>query len=159
MHLGDLVIRQGFDGAVAWTDSPMTGKQILSGSAANALKQQSNFYGPLDLIKSYKEIAPTQIIGFDNKPCIEIKLASETGATSHMYVEESTSLIAGTKALSDTPLGAVEVTTYFRKYKSFDGYIVPAEIYVESTVQRQIIKIDRVSFESIPAETYAPPSK
>jgi carboxyl-terminal processing protease len=157
MHLGDLVVRQGFDGNVAWSDSPMTGKQILSGSAAEALQQQAQFYGPIDLTKTCREIVPVRFISFDGKRCIELKLTSRSGLISFMYVEEATSLIAGNSTKSETPVGVVDVTTYFRKYRSFEGYTAPAETYVESSLQRQVINLTAITFDDIPQQEFAPP--
>lgn len=158
MHLGDLLVRQGFDGQVAWADTPMTGKTIMSGSAADMIRQQAQFYGPLDLTAACKEITVTGFAVFDGKPSIELKLVGQGGATSFLYVDAQAYLSAGTKVMVETPIGLVETKTYSRNYRDFGGYFGPTEIYIDSSVQRQLIKIEKVSFEEIPASEYAPPA-
>ncbi|HEX8280808.1 MAG TPA: hypothetical protein VF551_05495, partial [Chthoniobacterales bacterium] len=157
MQLGDLLVRQGFGGEAAWSDSPMSGRQILKGSAAEAMKLQAQFYGPLEMRKAYREIVPLGFATWDGKECIELKLTSASGATSHMYVDAATFLNAGTKANMPTPIGEVEMRTYLRHYRGFEGFLTATEIYVDSSVQRQLIRIDAVSFEPIAAAEYAPP--
>jgi C-terminal processing protease CtpA/Prc len=158
MHLGDLLVRQGFDGQVAWTDTPMTGKEIMSGPAADMIRQQAQFYGPLDLVAAYKEIAVTRFAVFDGKPSIELRLVGRGGTESFLYVDAQTNLSAGTKVMVKTPIGMIETKTYSRNYRDLGGYSGPTEIYIESSVQRQLIKIEKVSFEEIPASEYAPPA-
>jgi hypothetical protein len=158
MHLGDLLVRQGFDGKVAWTDTPMTGKKIMSGPAADMIRQQAQFYGPLDLIAAYKEVTVTGFAVFDGKPCVELKLVGHSGITSFLYVDAQTYLSGGTKVMVETPIGTVETKTYSRNYRDVGGYFGPTEIFIDSSVQRQLIKIEKVSFEEIPAIEYAPPA-
>ena len=159
MRLGDLLVRQGFDGNTAWADNPMSGRQILTGAAADAVRDQAQFYRPLGMKEAYREITAVAVVQFDGKECIEVKLVSQTGAVSSMYVDRATFLIAGTRATVETPVGAVPSTTYFRNYREFDGYRAPSEIYLESSVQRQLIRIESISFEEIPAREYAPPAE
>jgi carboxyl-terminal processing protease len=159
MHLGDLVVRQGFDGKTAWSDTPMTGKQILSGPAADLMRQQAQFYGPLDLVTTSREVAVAGFTSFDGHDCVEVKLVAEgSGATSFLYVDAKTGLPAGTKFMVETPLGLVETKTFSRSYRDFDGFRTPTEIYIESSVQRQMIKIDKVTFEEIPVSEFSPPA-
>lgn len=158
MHLGDLVVRQGFDGEVAWSDTPMTGKQVVIGAAADMIRQQAQFYGPLDLVSGSKEITIVGFAPFDGKQCVELKLVGHGGTTSFLYVEAETWRVAGTKTNVETPLGPVETRSYSRNYRDLGGFITPTEIYIESSVQRQRITIDKVSFEEIPPSEYAPPA-
>jgi carboxyl-terminal processing protease len=157
MHLGDLLVRQGFDGQVAWSDTPMTGKRIVTGAPAEMIRQQAQFYGPLDLIAASKEIGVIGFSIFDGKPCIELKLVSGKGAISYSYVDAKTYLSAGTKAMIETPIGMVETKTYTRNYRDFGGLLTPTEIYMESNVQRQRITIDKVNFDEIPVSEFSPP--
>lgn len=157
MHLGDLLVRQGFDGNVAWSDTPMTGTQIVTGTAADMIRQQARFYGPLDLTNGYKEIVVMGFADFDgNRHCLELKLIGRSGTTSFLYVDAETFLSAGTKVNVQTPVGMVETTTYLRHYRDFGGFKTATEIYIESSVQRQVIRIDKVSFDEILASEYPP---
>jgi hypothetical protein len=59
----------------------------------------------------------------------------------------------------ETPIGLVETKTYSRNYRDLgDNFVTPTEIFIDSSVQRQLIKIEKVSFEEIPATEYAPPA-
>jgi hypothetical protein len=159
MHLGDLLVRQGFDGEVAWTDTPMTGKKLMNGLAADMIRQQAQFYGPLDLAAAYKEVSVTEFAVFDGKASIELKLVGHGGTTSFLYVDAQTYLSGGTKVMVETPIGLVETKTYSRNYRDLgENFITATEIYIDSSVQRQLIRIDKVSFEEIPASEYAPPA-
>ena len=158
MHLGDLLVRQGFDGEVAWTDTPMAGKRIVTGAAADMIRQQAQFYGPLDLTKTYKEVTLVGFSEFDGKQCIELRLIGHGGASSFLYVDAETYLATGTEMNVQTPVGLVETRTYFRNYRDLGGFITPTEIYIESNLQRQLIKIDKVAFDEIPVSEFSPPA-
>jgi carboxyl-terminal processing protease len=157
MHLGDMVVRQGFDGEVAWSDTPMTGKQIMTGAGADLIRQQAQFYGPLDLVRAYREVTVSGAALFDGRQCFELKLTGHSGTISFLYIDAETALSAGTKMNVETPLGMVETKTYSRNYRDLGGFITPTEISIESSVQRQLIRIDKVTFDEIPATEYAPP--
>jgi C-terminal processing protease CtpA/Prc len=157
MHLGDLLVRQGFDGEVAWSDAPMTGKQIVTGPAADLIRQQAQFYGPLDLVSGSKEIALAGFAVFDGKQCLELRIVGHGGMNSFLYIDAQTFLTAGMKMNVQTPIGPVETKTYSRNYRDLGGFITPTEISIESSLQRQLIKIDKVTFEEISASEYAPP--
>jgi C-terminal processing protease CtpA/Prc len=156
MHLGDMLVQQGFDGTVAWTDTPMTGKSILTGPAADMIRQQAQFYGPLDLKGAHQEIAVAGFALFDGKACVELKLAGHAGGVSYMYVDAQTYLLAGTKTMVETPVGRVETKTFARNYRDLDGLKTATEISIESSVQRQLIKIEKVSFEESPPPSTRP---
>lgn len=158
MHLGDLLVRQGFDGKVAWSDTPMAGKQIVTGAAAETMRQQAQFYGPLDLTSAYKEITVIGFSEFDGKQCLELRLVGQGGTTASLYVDAETYLATGTKMDVQTPVGLVENRTYFRNYRDLGGFITPTEIYIESNLQRQVIRIHKVTFDEIPAAEFAPPA-
>jgi carboxyl-terminal processing protease len=157
MHLGDLLVRQGFNGEVAWSDTPMTGKQIVTGAAADLIRQQAQFYGPLDLRNACKEIAVIGAAVFDDRQCYELKLVGHGGMVSFLYVDAESYLVAGTKMNVQTPIGMVETKTYSRNYRDLGGYVTPTEISIESSVQRQLIRIDKVTLDEIPAAEFAPP--
>jgi carboxyl-terminal processing protease len=157
MNLGDLLVRQGFDGAIAWSDTPMTGKTIVTGAAADMIRQQAHFFGPLDLVNVNREVIILGFAVFDGKQCLELRLTGHGGGMSFLYVDSETFLSAGTKTSVQTPIGPVETKTYSRNYRDFDGFKTPTVIYIESSVQRQLIKIDQVTFEEIPESEYAPP--
>ncbi len=132
--------------------------QLLDGPAADAVKQQARFYGPLDLQTSGWRIAPQQFVEFDGRDCLELKLVGPGGGTSLVYVDATTFLSAGTKQTVETPIGTVESKMFLRNYRDLGGFITPTEIAIESSVQRQLIRIERVSFEAIEPEEYRPPS-
>ena len=157
MHLGDLVVRQGFDGEVAWSDTPMTGKQIVTGPGADLIRQQAQFYGPLDLAAAYKEINVVGFSLFDERQCVELKLVGRGGTESFLYVDAETWFVAGTRMMVQTPMGPVETKTYLRNHRDLGGFVTATEIYIDSSVQRQVIKIDKVSFDEIPAAEFSPP--
>ena len=157
MSLGDLLVRQGFDGVTAWSESPMEGLKILGGAMAEAVKRQSRFHGPLDLVSSNKKVMPSRFVAFGNNECIELEIVSSCGDISYLYINAATCLIAGSKATIQTPIGSFESKTYLRDYHEVNGYKTATEIFVESSVQRQLIKIESASFDAIPLEEYAVP--
>ena len=157
MRLGDLLVRQGFDGTTAWSETPMDGPQILRGAPAESLRRQASFLGPLDLLASNREVTPTGFVMFDGRGCIELKLVGASGAAAHLYVDAATFLIAGSRERVETPIGPVEAKTFLRDYRDLDGYRTATEIRIESSLQRQLIRIERIHFDPVTPDEYAPP--
>ena len=137
----------------------MNGKQIVTGAAADLIRQQAQFYGPLDLTSAYKEISVLGFSLFDGKQCVELKLVGHGGTTSFLCVDAETYFPAGTKMNVQTPIGIVETKTYSRNFRDLGGFITPTEIYVESSVQRQLIKIDKMMFDENPVSEFSPPAE
>jgi hypothetical protein len=135
----------------------MTGKQIITGAAADLIRQQAQFYGPLDLVGANKEMIVTGFSLFDGKQCVELELVGRGGAESFLYVDGETYFAAGTRMMVQTPVGPIETKTYLRNHRDLGGLVTATEIYIDSSVQRQRIKIDKISFDEIPATEYSPP--
>ncbi|MEY2500729.1 MAG: hypothetical protein QOI07_1063, partial [Verrucomicrobiota bacterium] len=109
------------------------------------------------LMRAYREITVSGFAVFDDRQCVELKLTSHTGTVSFLYIDTETYLSGGTKMNVETPIGMVETKTYLRNYRDLGGFITPTEISIESSVQRQLIRIDKVTFDEIPPSEYAPP--
>jgi hypothetical protein len=62
-----------------------------------------------------------------------------------LYVDAQGYLSGGSKRMVETPIGRVESNAYWRNYLDLGGYVTATDIYLESSVQRQSINIDRTA--------------
>jgi hypothetical protein len=113
--------REGFDGSVAWADSPQTGLREKSGQELSMAKRYSDFYYPLHL----RELYPKMILKGEQKVgerrTYLVEADPGDGSLVRMYFDAETGLVARTDTESDTPQGRMTNTWYFDDYREIDG--------------------------------------
>jgi hypothetical protein len=87
------VFRQGYDGAVGWTDDPADGTRVLSGAELNEVRRDADFFHALHLHEIYPKLAFSGIekIGDRDTYVLEGTAAGETDSDK-MYFDTETGL-------------------------------------------------------------------
>jgi outer membrane lipoprotein-sorting protein len=121
MVVGTRTAIGAFDGQVAWMVDPFRGIMTptsLSGPQADAIKEQSDFDGPLVdyKAKGYTiELVGTE--GTGDRKTYHLKLTGKDLRVQHCYVDVATSL--ETRTVAETPMGPLE--TELSDYRDVDG--------------------------------------
>jgi outer membrane lipoprotein-sorting protein len=125
MNMAGQMTVSAFDGQVAWQVSPMMGVTTptqVTGPQADAIKEQSDFDGPLVdyKTKGYTiELVGTEPMG--DRKAYHLKLTGKDQRVQHCYVDVETSLEA--KVVSESPMGPIE--QQLSDYRDVDGMKLP----------------------------------
>ena len=119
---------QAFDGETVWAINPMMGSptpRVLEGSAANALKNQSLFDGPL---AGYKERGDTlEVVGpadVEGAKTWKLKLTRKDGQSMHIFLDAASGLEKQMTATMEQNGMTMEIETIMSDYQATDGIMV-----------------------------------
>lgn len=158
--IGEIV--EGFDGKVAWSNSPMTGPMIASGQELEERAFYSDFDGALGVASRYESIKTVEKTTFEGRPVYKVALTKKTGGDDIEFYDVETGLKAGAMMERANPMGTISVTVAVSDYKKFDKLLQPtvvkqraagAEI-VTTFTSIEYNKVDPALFE-LPAEIKA----
>jgi hypothetical protein len=133
-------MNQGFNGEVGWSDNPMTGAQVLEGGPLAAMKQQADFFLPLNYDTHFPTQETLEEVEFADETCYKVRLVDAEGSESFQYFSKESSLLRGQDATQDGPMGEASVTVVFSDYKDFGGVL---------TVTKQTMSVQGMDIENV----------
>jgi hypothetical protein len=141
---------------VAWTKSPQTGTVKVAGAQSEAMRLQNLFFGPLQWEDLCSKLTIGSDIAFDGRPAHQVVCQLQPGAVT-FYVDRQTALVIGSRTVSESTIGRIEVVTTFRGYKDFGPVRLPSEILVEAAGQTQKFTVESVETALPDASQFVPP--
>lgn len=150
-------VRSGYDGQVAWSQDQMQGPRLMEGGELAQIKREANFRRDLDILGSW---ASTKVLGrvdFGGVACVEVEVAGD-GETAKFYFDDATGLFRGSRMSTQSPLGKIQVETVISEYREFGGLKVPVTTELSMMGQKQVAKIESVSFDPIEAKVFELPA-
>ena len=155
--VGQLV--EGFDGARAWSISPMTGPMILEGAQLEDKRFDSDFYSELRSADRYSSMTTLEQTDFEGRPCYKVRLVRKTGREDIEFYDVATGLKAGSITNRETPMGAMTVTTVEQDYRRFGNLLVPTMVSAQLAGVKQVITITSIEFDNVAASVFEPPAE
>ncbi len=119
---------QAFDGETVWAVNPMLGgttPRVVEGAAADGMKSQSLFDGPL---VGYKDRGDTlEVVGpaeIEGARTWKLKLTRKDGKAMHIFLDADTGLEKQWTATMDQNGLTMEIQTLMTDYQATDGIMV-----------------------------------
>ena len=142
-------MRQGFDGAVAWTTNPMQGPSILSGPSLESAKEDndpSNYSRVSAAITASETMEKTTLGGAE---CYKVKHTWKSGKNSFDCFSVADGMITWSQSKSATPMGEVETTTTFAGYKEWGGIKRATTTTIDQMGQQIIITVQGYEWDNV----------
>ena len=156
-------IKEGFDGKVAWSVSPMTGPMLATGDELKQKALDADFDGALGIATKYDAIKTIEKTTFQGRPVYKIALTRKDGSGDDIeFYDVDTGLKAGGIIERKNPMGVIAVTSSVSEYKKFGNLLHPT-VMKQSTSGMEIVttftsieydKVDPAVFE-LPTEIKA----
>jgi hypothetical protein len=160
INLGGAMIKQGFDGAIAWSDDPKNGLRELAGGELEDERRESDFYHALDLKKLYSNMSVIgrETIGDHDTFVVEATPISG-GEHDKLYFDETSGLEVRSVNHRHTPEGPLEFTADIKDYHEVDGIKLPFTVEQTSAQSAFTIKFTAVTHNQELADSqFARPS-
>jgi hypothetical protein len=151
-------ILSGFDGGVGWSVEPMQGPRLLAGAELDELRENANMLAQVrdaSLFRSMETVERTASVG---EPCYRVKLVWQSGRETFDCYHVDTGLLIATTAETDSPMGAMAVTTRLTDYRDFAGMMVPTRLVLEMMGTQQVLTISTVEFDDVDTSLIEPPA-
>ena len=118
-------INEGFDGSVAWTQSPWEPLREKAGDELAKTKRDAEFHRELKLKSIYPDLAykGTEKTGEEEVYILESK--PSPSSKERFYVSTKTGLVVRQDSQFEGPQGQVVVSLLAQDYKAFDGIKYP----------------------------------
>jgi hypothetical protein len=137
----------GYDGTVGWSVNPMQGPRVLEGKELDQLREDA---GPSALLRSPDRIRSAETVELttmNGRPCHKVKITYNSGRESFDCYSPETGLLVGMVSTQESPMGSVQVTTFFDDWKDFGGLKTATKMRQQMLGQEQILTIDRLEFD------------
>jgi hypothetical protein len=154
--VGELV--EGFDGTHGWGLSPMTGPTLLEGKQLEDRRFDSEFNSELRSDSRYSSITTLEQTDFDGRPCYKLRLVRKTGSEETEFYDVKTGLQAGKVSSRETQMGLITSTVTIKEYRKFGNLLQAVTIHQQVGPMEQVIKVDSVEYDSVPAAAFEPPA-
>jgi len=137
--------REGFDGAVGWSEDPADGLRQQAGAELAEAKRQSDFYAPFDLRSHYSKLTVlgSEKVSDNNTYEVEGTLP-EGGEPDKLYFDARTGLPARLVSQHHTPEGVSQLQEDFSDYRDVDGVKLPFTISQVSVQSSFTVRINEV---------------
>ena len=146
----------GFDGTVGWSIDPVRGASLMDGEMLAQIKDEANSTAELDLLKRYDSATVTGREVFEGVECVVLKLVR--GKTvEERFIVEDTGELKGRRAKAPSPMGEIPTITVNEAWKTIGKHKVPSRIVMKMMGMEQVMTIDEIKSEELPADTFALP--
>ncbi len=153
-------IEDGFDGAIAWSKSPMMRPRIKQAQERASAVDLALFNGEA---RWREQFASVELIGREkvgDHDCHKILLTAKSGATQTRYYDTGTNLLLKLSVVVKSPAGEFPTETLFSDYQE-DGGILSAHRWIQNVMGQQIITtLKRVDYNSeVSADRFVVPAE
>jgi outer membrane lipoprotein-sorting protein len=121
-------IKEGYDGKVAWAQTPFAPVTQKTGALLKQAKEQSNFYRPIDYKTGYSKWEYGGERKLDGKAAHVLKGTTDDGRTETYYLDKKTLMILKAEIPIVSPSGPMNTVTTFSDYRKVDGVVLPHKI-------------------------------
>lgn len=142
-------VREGCDGTVAWSSSPMMGVTLKEGKMREDALREADFYRELNYKEHYTTMEVLGREAFGDKECWAVRMVDKKGDVSTFYFDVESTLIRGIVATPETDMGAMEVKTMMDGYKEFGGITMATKMTMETMQQSMTMEFTEVTFDQV----------
>lgn len=138
--------RSGFNGEVAWSVDPMMGPRVLDGAELEAMQDQAGAEASLRDESLFDTRETVELTEMNGEACYKVRLQWKSGRETYDCFSVESGLLIGTVIVQESPMGAVEVTTFLGDYKQFGDLWSPTSMRQQIMGQEQTMTIESIEF-------------
>ena len=149
---------EGFDGNVAWSNTPMTGPMLASEKEREQKRLDADFYGDVNVEKKYKAMKTVEKTTFAGRPAYKVSLLRHDGTEDFEFFDVETGLKAGRQVTRETAMGSITVVATMSDYKKFGTALVPTTIKQSMMGMEQQITLNTIEFDTVDPAVFQLPA-
>lgn len=141
------LIREGFDGEVAWSEHPVTGPGLKDG--AELAEERRN--ADLQAVLNFRDLYPTRTVKGEvqhaGKPCWELEVVTDDGQRRTLYYAVEDGFPMGSKATVPTEMGMVPMTTSVLEVGVLGGLPTAKRTRIDVGAMSMVLVVDAVTYD------------
>jgi len=134
-------IENGFDGAVAWSRSPIAGPELLTGRQLSEAADEAWFDGALHRPEHVPEVATLGLATFDDRSAYRVRVVFQSGNEQVEFFDVESGFHIGTEAVRATPQGEVPTVNILRDYEPCGPILQPTRIVQRALGFEQVVTV------------------
>jgi hypothetical protein len=157
MEMSGMSITSGYDGTVAWMNSPMSGPKILDGAELKQTMDNANFDINVDFAKVFPTMETVGERTVAGRPCWNVRMVSANGTEVQSCFDKESGLLVGSISRQHTQMGEVVIDAVIGEYKDFDGLKLATRMQMTIGPQQMVTTVKSVSHAPIADSVFALP--
>lgn len=141
------LIKQGYDGKVAWEINPMQGARIKDGDERAEAKREAHFHKEA-WHDDYKKVETVGTETVDGKECYKLVLTPNEGSPITQYFDKKTGLLVKSTVTLNTAMGEIAAETVVSDYRKEGEVLLPHKIQQNAAGQEISITFDSIKFNT-----------
>jgi len=138
------VVREAFDGQVAWTDNPERGISEAKGVELDQRRRGSDMYRALHFKDGYQSMAVTGKQAVGGRDAFVVEATPAEGKPEKFLFDAESGLLVQVEAERPTENGPMKATTTLADYKEVDGVKVPMTMKLQSQALNFVLRFSEV---------------
>jgi outer membrane lipoprotein-sorting protein len=143
--------REGFDGAVGWSDDPQNGLRQKNGVELAEAKRAATLGRELKMKMLYPKLVVKGVEKVDEKDAYVVEGTPAEGAPVKLYFDAGTGLLVRQIATRQMPQGPLEVEVTFADFRAVDGVQRPFTIRQATSLFTAVIHLTDVK-QNVPID-------
>jgi hypothetical protein len=153
--IGD--VEEGFDGAVGWSISALTGPILLDGKQLEQRRFDADFFEELKSPDRYASITTVEQTTFEGRPVYKIRLLKKTGEEDLEFYDVETGLKSGAMSTRESPMGPMQGTTSYADYQKFGPLRQPTTMKISMMNTQMVMSILKLEYGTVDPAVFALP--
>lgn len=145
------VTREGYDGAIGWTEDPQSGVQLKTGAELADAKRGAVLARELKMKELYAKLAVSGRADVDGKPAIVVDATPADGTPARLYFDEATGHYVRQVSTRNTPAGPLQVETTYSDWRDIDGVKRPFVIRQRTEMFTAILTFTEIK-QNVPVD-------
>ena len=137
--------RQGSDGKIAWSITPMDGAKLLEGEQLEQALRAARYNGDLYWRELCKRVETVGTEDVDGKPAYIVVRTYKVGKPITDYYDAASNLLVKGIAKQQTPNGEVRSEILVSDYRTEGGILIPHKIVMKSPNDERIMTVRTVT--------------
>jgi hypothetical protein len=152
-------IEEGFDGAVGWSMSPLTGPTLISGKQLEQRSFDADFFEELKAPERYQAMTTVEKTTFEGRVAYKIRLQKKTGEEDLEFYDMESGLKAGTISTRESPMGPIQSTTVTTDYKKFGALLQATTMKVSLMGTQMVMSVSSLEYGKVDPSVFVPPAQ
>lgn len=143
------IVREGFDGQVAWSQNPGAGVREKSGEELAKQKRDADFYRDLNLKTIFPNLACKGLETVGNEETYVVEAKPSDGSLERFYFSKKNGLLRRQDSELEMPEGKIQTSTFIEEYRAVDGVKLPSVLRITANVPNQPEMVFTLKFTEI----------
>ncbi len=149
---------QGFDGTVAWENTPMSGPRVLADKELANRKEDADFLGvALFSPERFTKTETVEQTDYAGEKAYKVKATLKSGREVTYYFSVASGLQIGSSRLVESQMGSMQVSEVTSDYKQFGPLKFATKMETQMGPQKIVMTFTNFTFGDVPPTTFALP--